>query len=340
MPKSLLKKISLRIGKQLDLVQGAGGNISLKDDNTLWVKASGYWLADADNKDMFLPLNYSGIVGRMSKRGKDPVSSEIIHLLEYDKLRPSIETTLHALMPHRIVVHVHSVNVISLAVLQNAKEVIASKLDGMNWQWIPYARPGLPLTKEIQKVMHFNPDILILANHGLVIGADKEDEVFKLLQSVEEKMSRVKRKSHEINYYEVQSLLDVVNDYKLPKYSFCHSLAFDKISIDLINSGSLYPDHIIFLGSEPFPVLSKVSFLKKYSSKCTKNDDLPPFIVIKGVGVLVNKNLSNNAEEMLHCLTNVFLRIQRGEKVNYLTKLQEAELLGWDAEKYRKLIQR
>ena len=39
---SLLKKIFLRIRGQLNLVQGAGTNISLKDNNNLWVKASGY----------------------------------------------------------------------------------------------------------------------------------------------------------------------------------------------------------------------------------------------------------------------------------------------------------
>ena len=49
---------------------------------------------------------------------------------------------------------------------------------------------------------------------------------------------------------------------------------------------------------------------------------------------------SENAEEMLHCLTNVLLRLHPSDKLQHLTQNQEAELLGWDAEKYRKSIQR
>ena len=56
--------------------------------------------------------------------------------------------------------------------------------------------------------------------------------------------------------------------------------------------------------------------------------------------ILFNQNLSENAEEMLHCLTNVLLRLHPGDELQHLTQIQEAELLGWDAEKYRKSIQR
>lgn len=37
-----LKELSVFLGSNLDWVQGAGGNTSVKDDGTLWVKASGY----------------------------------------------------------------------------------------------------------------------------------------------------------------------------------------------------------------------------------------------------------------------------------------------------------
>ena len=56
--------------------------------------------------------------------------------------------------------------------------------------------------------------------------------------------------------------------------------------------------------------------------------------------MIVNQSLSENAEEMLHCLTNVLLRLNTRDELQHLTQNQEAELLGWDAEKYRKSIQR
>ena len=40
-----LQKISYEIGSNIDLIQGAGGNTSLKENGVLWVKASGCWLS-------------------------------------------------------------------------------------------------------------------------------------------------------------------------------------------------------------------------------------------------------------------------------------------------------
>ena len=44
------------IGGDAFLVQGAGGNVSWKDGDTLWVKASGTWLSEAKYKEIFLPV--------------------------------------------------------------------------------------------------------------------------------------------------------------------------------------------------------------------------------------------------------------------------------------------
>ena len=47
------------LGKDSLLIQGAGGNISWKDGNKLWIKASGTWLADANIMDIFVPVDLS-----------------------------------------------------------------------------------------------------------------------------------------------------------------------------------------------------------------------------------------------------------------------------------------
>ena len=44
------------IGKNPLLVQGAGGNVSGKEDKMLWIKASGTCLADAEKDDIFVPV--------------------------------------------------------------------------------------------------------------------------------------------------------------------------------------------------------------------------------------------------------------------------------------------
>ena len=45
------------LGKDPLLVQGAGGNVSWKENETLWIKGSGTWLANANNEDIFVPVN-------------------------------------------------------------------------------------------------------------------------------------------------------------------------------------------------------------------------------------------------------------------------------------------
>ena len=45
--KESVEEFCHKIGQDELLVQGAGGNISWKNGNELWVKASGKWLADA-----------------------------------------------------------------------------------------------------------------------------------------------------------------------------------------------------------------------------------------------------------------------------------------------------
>ena len=80
----------------------------------------------------------------------------------------------------------------------------------------------------------------------------------------------------------------------------------DSLSIEILGKNPLYPDHVIFLGPGTIPVMSYEKFKSRLSVEssnlCYK------VVVIKGIGVIVNQSLSENAEEMLHCLTNVLLR--------------------------------
>src|SRR4051794_32735812 len=101
-----LIQLSSRIGRNLNLIQAGGGNTSLKDGETLWIKASGKWLVNAEHDDMFVPVPFSDILRSLSTGDERfPEYSTRSGTL----LRPSVETTMHAVLPHRVVVHVHSV---------------------------------------------------------------------------------------------------------------------------------------------------------------------------------------------------------------------------------------
>ncbi len=65
-PERARAAMSARVGRNILLVQGAGGNSSIKDGDVLWVKASGTWLADAEDKEIFVPVS---LVGRARGAG-------------------------------------------------------------------------------------------------------------------------------------------------------------------------------------------------------------------------------------------------------------------------------
>ncbi|MGB8313998.1 MAG: class II aldolase/adducin family protein, partial [Aestuariivirga sp.] len=169
-----LKKLSARVGADPLLVQAAGGNTSLKQDEVMWIKASGTWLKDAVTRDIFVPMDREALLAALTKN--DPACETctgfVLSGLNTTGLRPSIETTVHALMPQRVVLHVHCVNTIAWAIQSDAEQKLAEKLKDFRWAFIPYAKPGLPLAGAISARLKPGIDVLILGNHGLVVAAD------------------------------------------------------------------------------------------------------------------------------------------------------------------------
>ena len=123
--------ISKRIGADPLYIQGAGGNTSIKiSDNLMWVKASGKWLMNADREDVFVAVDPARVNRNIADGLADPTEGASLPLGP-EGLRPSIETTLHSLMPHRVVFHTHSINTIAHAVQHNVKNVLSARLEGL-----------------------------------------------------------------------------------------------------------------------------------------------------------------------------------------------------------------
>src|SRR5260370_41709647 len=136
-------------GRDRLVVQGPGGNISLKQDGVMWVKASGTWMMEAESRSILIPVDLAAVLDGLA--AGDPAcetcSSFVRHDLTRSALRPSIETTLHAVMPQRVVVHVQCVETISIACLSDAADRLAASLQGLDWTLVPYVRPVTPVRR-------------------------------------------------------------------------------------------------------------------------------------------------------------------------------------------------
>ena len=208
------RSLSARVGRDPLLVQASSGNTSLKLDGVLWIKASGKWLARAAEQDAFVPV---------------PLPALRLSLLNGEEIRAdgaSIETAMHAVLPHKIVIHVHSVNAIAWAVRRDGPERAAGRLAGLCWRWIPYIASGLPLAQAIRTALLETPgtNVFILANHGLVVCGDNSSEAEDRLRDVESRLA--------------------VSPRIIP-------LEDDRISARILAGGILYPCQAMFLGAKP-----------------------------------------------------------------------------------------
>ena len=110
-------------------------------------------------------------------------------------------------------------------------------------------------------------------------------------------------------------------------------MAASNEAINIATSGSLYPDHVVFLGPSTLLVNSKSEFnnLKNFIHQFHK----PPIILFRDLGVLVPKNITQEAEEMVIALSRVISNIPDNAKVKYLTRKEEDDLINWSSEIYR-----
>jgi rhamnose utilization protein RhaD (predicted bifunctional aldolase and dehydrogenase) len=317
---SALKSLSARIGADPLLVQAAGGNTSLKHEGVMWIKASGTWLKDATARDIFVPINHETLQTALAKN--DPACEActdfVVADLNATGLRPSIETTVHALMPQRVVVHVHCVNTIAWAIRGDAKLRLAEKLRDFNWAFIPYARPGLPLANAIAPRMKPGIDVLILGNHGLVVAAETVAEAENLLNRVVKSLTKPVRAAVPPNLAALH-LLCKGTDYAPAENTETHALATDILALEKGKGSVFYPDHVVFLGI----------------GVATEIDSGAALIALPGKGVVIRKDAKSAVEPMGRCLADVMRRIGADDPLIALNAESIDRLVNWDAEKYR-----
>ena len=324
-----LSKLSADLGTNIRLVQGAGGNVSLKDGDTLWVKASGTWLADAQTRPIFVSLDLPTVRTALAV-GSDDFKSAI---KDNSGLRPSIETSLHALMPQRVVVHVHSINALSWGVRRDGKLAVAEKLKGLPWEWVDYVRPGLPLTQAVSAALAATPNatVLLLANHGLVVAADSTQAAIVLLNDIEHRLQPI---VPPISISAEIPTLPISSGSRLPTNILVNRLARIPDYLKLLK-GALYPDHVVFLGNS-IPMLSTQQEMDIEETLNT----YPYCAAVADKGIILGEQCSAGAEAMLECLALLAPLLVDAKELRFLNLEEIAEISNWDAEKARQKASR
>jgi ribulose-5-phosphate 4-epimerase/fuculose-1-phosphate aldolase len=306
-----LIQASTTLGADPRLVQGAGGNLSVKSGDTLWIKASGTRLREAADRRIFVPMALS------ATRDAVLVTEDLLPLVlpgpDSAGLRPSIETALHALLPHRVVFHVHGIGSLAAGLTGRVDDEVAALPPDLDTVVVPYAKPGVELARAVlvatgDRLRPDRPVVLLLVNHGLVVGARDCDQAVELIHLVESAFRSAPAP-------EVAPTGD----------RLCPAGTVDQRATDVLCAGALTPDSAVFLGPAPFGRI----------------DAGPPggagrhraFVADDG-SVWLDARVGEDEREIVASLVDAARQV-RGHPVTTLSEEQVDELVDWEAEKWR-----
>lgn len=324
-----LSSVSASLGGDISLIQATGGNTSVKVDDTLWVKASGMRLKDALTKDIFLPVKLNEL--RQIMEHSDP-GEDLSRFVHNGNLRPSIETTFHALLPKKYILHVHSIKSIAATI---QKIELRSLFSDLNVCFIPYVRPGFPLTKKIREIST-TAEIYILEGHGLIVQGDTLEHCLDLITESEKRFNKVVFESQHSDILQHDlSLPKILTNPLNPK---THQIAFRAQLLGKLKSSVFYPDQAVFLGPELCVSESIENAQTEMIAYEAKHKFTPHYVIIPKIGVFLKSPARDGIEEMLLGHSLLFNMINSVDSLKELSNKEVGEILNWDAEHYRQSL--
>jgi rhamnulose-1-phosphate aldolase/alcohol dehydrogenase len=178
------------LGGEPRLVLHGGGNTSCKTRATdllgeewdvLCVKGSGWDMGVIEPAGLpavkLVPLVKARKLDTLSD--EDMVALQRANLIDPASPNPSVETLLHAFLPHKFVDHTHSTAVLAI-VDQEDSEKLSRKVFGPRMGFVPYIKPGFDLAKAAAEIYDQDPNVegLILDKHGIFTFGDDARQAY------------------------------------------------------------------------------------------------------------------------------------------------------------------
>ncbi len=178
------------LGAEKELVLHGGGNTSVKGEWTnilgekipaLFVKASGWDLATL-TPEGHSPL---GLTFLQRLQGLPELSETAMvqvlraNLLDPSAATPSIETLLHAFLPHQFIDHTHADAILTLSNQAGGAALLAEAL-GEEVIILPYVHPGFALAQAVAEAFAQAPQSrgMVLMKHGLLTWGETAQEAY------------------------------------------------------------------------------------------------------------------------------------------------------------------
>lgn len=199
------------LGNEPRLVLHGGGNTSVKTVmkeatgehvNVLCVKGSGWDMGDIEPAGLpavkLEPLQRLESLDALTD--EDMVNIQRCNLIDSTAPNPSVETLLHAFLPHTFIDHTHSNAVLALTDQPDGEE-LCREVYGDSVGYVPYIMPGFALAKKAADVFRADPEVkgLVLLKHGIFsFGKSAKEAYARMIDfvSLAERRLRRARRQH------------------------------------------------------------------------------------------------------------------------------------------------
>ncbi|MCC7484807.1 MAG: bifunctional aldolase/short-chain dehydrogenase [Burkholderiales bacterium] len=188
------------LGRDRSLVLHGGGNTSVKlretnlageEEDVLYVKGSGQDLESIEEAG-FAPVRMTHLLKlarRESLTDSQMVNELLTHLTRAGAPAPSVETILHALLPHRYVDHTHADAVLAVTNTDHG-EARVRRIYGSRVVVIPYVMPGFDLARlcaaRFPREAREDTIGMVLMNHGVFsFGATARESYERMIELVD-----------------------------------------------------------------------------------------------------------------------------------------------------------
>jgi NAD(P)-dependent dehydrogenase (short-subunit alcohol dehydrogenase family)/rhamnose utilization protein RhaD (predicted bifunctional aldolase and dehydrogenase) len=203
-------KISTSAGSDSRLVQGGGGNTSVKTDGgrRMYVKASGTSLGEMQEGQGYRLVDVEKCIAivedpELERMDTAPREAEVLERLIdccVDELpgRPSVETSLHAMLS-RCVVHTHPSVVNGLLCAREGQAALKKLFGDFDppYLYIEFCGAGYSLALRMHDALDdyreehgVEPEVIFLENHGLFVTTESADRALELTRHIFEAIQR------------------------------------------------------------------------------------------------------------------------------------------------------
>ena len=339
-----LIKLSKYAGMREDIIQAGGGNTSVKiNDETMFIKSSGYQLSEMEENVGYSKVNYKKIVDYFKSHLEIKRSDEK-ELLENTLIqgkRPSIETFLHSIT-EKYTLHTHPLLINVFTSRKNGMKELKSMFP--NSLIIDYQTPGIFLAKEFfDKFSKLeNPqkaNIVFLKNHGLIVSGKNMDEVIELHESILETLEnklKVNMQAYRNSTFLFKKLEDFIENNIV---YLCENRRIKNFiennSIKDVNY-CFSPDSLIYCNKKILLLNKDDDMLEVVKNHNLKYGNFNVAYFENELYIIApNVKKAKEIESVLSFNLQV-LKLNKNDEMDFLTEEEQNFLLNWDSEKYRK----